>query len=269
MSASLCYDARVMHQRAAPHAYRFRYRLFSLMLDVDELDDLSRRLWLFSRNRFNLVSFHDRDFGPRDGSDLRVWAETHMRDAGLEPDGGALRILCFPRVLGYGFNPLSVWYCYRRSGELMAVILEVRNTFGQKHQYLLPLSTQEGTATLRHWEGDKAFYVSPFLPLDVRYRFALTAPAERLLVRVEAHQRDAVPGSAPMMLASWSGEARHLGDGRLLRLALRVPSLGLKIMALIHWQAIKLWWRGAPLHARPAPPTKEVTVTCPSSNHSR
>ncbi|MDQ2070218.1 DUF1365 domain-containing protein [Natronospira bacteriovora] len=266
---SATYDCQVMHRRQTPRFYRFRYRVFSLLLDIDELDELAGRLRLFSRNRFNLVSFHDRDFGPRDGSDLRQWAEGLLRQSGLVPDGGSMRILCFPRVLGYGFNPLSAWYCHRRDGELMAVILEVRNTFGEKHHYLIPVSDGQVNWP-RAWWADKAFHVSPFIGPDARYCFRLREPDEQLLVRVEEFFGGVPPvdGGQPHMLATWSGRRRELSDRTLLRLALRLPPLGIRIITLIHWHALKLWLRGVPFHRKPAPPTKEATVTCPQNDPS-
>lgn len=261
MTASSLYFGEVMHRRTTPRAYRFRYRVFSLLVDIDELDTLDRRLRLFSRNRFNLVSFHDRDFGPRDGSDLRTWVEARLREQGLTPDGGAIRILCFPRVLGYGFSPLSVWYCHRRDGRLQAVLLEVRNTFGEKHHYLVVADPDGRIDAPRAWQADKAFHVSPFIGPDLGYRFRFAGPDERLLVRVEGHWDSSAP--APQMLATWSGDRRTLDDARLLSLALRVPLQGLKIIALIHWHGLRLWLARVPFHRKPTPPTNEVTATCP------
>jgi len=274
MSASAVYFGQVMHRRRSEHAYRFSYRVFSLLLDIDELEGLDQSLRLFSRNRFNLVSFYDRDFGPRDGSDLRAWAESRLKAHGVMPDGGRIKILCFPRVLGYGFSPLSVWYCHRRDGGLAAVILEVRNTFGEKHQYLLAADEYGEIDYPREWEADKAFHVSPFQGMANRYRFRLQAPGDTLLVRVESYAVDtASPASMdnaePGMLATWSGAYRPLDDRRLLWLALRVPLLGLKVIALIHWHALKLWLRGVPFHRKPVPPAQEVTLTCPRNTTSK
>lgn len=266
MTASALYFGEVMHRRTMPRAYRFRYRVFSLLVDIDELEGLDRRLWLFSHNRFNLVSFHDRDFGARDGSDLRQWVEGHLREAGLMPAGGPIRILCFPRVLGYGFSPLSVWYCHRPDGRLQAVLLEVRNTFGEKHHYLVEAGDDGRIEGDRAWETDKAFHVSPFIGSDLRYRFRFAGPDSRLLVRVEGHwdpERD-----GPEMLATWSGERRPLTDRRLFALAMRVPFLGLKIITLIHWHGLRLWLSRVPFHRKPSPPLKEVTSTCPHRKNS-
>lgn len=273
MIASAAYFGQVMHRREVPRAYRFVYRVFSLLVDIDELDTLDRNLRLFSRNRFNLVTFRDRDFGPRDGSDLRAWAEALLAEHGLPVDGGPIWILCFPRVLGFGFSPLSVWYCHRSDGRLAAVILEVRNTFGEKHQYLLPVDQAGGIDGLHHWESAKAFHVSPFIGPRALYRFALGPPADRVLVRVdefwkETGQQTGEPDEIgdrerPCLSATWSGSRRALDDRRLLALAVRVPFLGLKIVSLIHWHALRLWLRGVRFHRKPSPPTQEVTLTCP------
>jgi len=265
-----------MHRRRRPVAYRFQYRVFSLLLDVDELDGLSKRLKLFSHNRFNLISFHDRDFGPRkdNGNGLRFWAEQQMQRCGMQPLHGPIKILCFPRVLGYGFNPLSVWYCYRPDEKLQAVILEVRNTFGEKHQYLIPCDEEGRIDWPRQWSSEKCFHVSPFIGPEAQYRFSFKPPGERFLLRIEENwpspdepREDS--GGLTDMLATWSGDARALSDRNLLLMALRVPFLGLKIITLIHWHALKLWLRGVPFHSKPLPPDKEVSASCPHDPTSK
>ena len=132
------YTGRVGHTRLRPRRHALSYGVFMLLLDLDEAAELARRLRWFSLGRFNLLSFHARDHG--DGSDtpLRVQVERHLAAAGLAADGGAIRLLCLPRVLGYVFNPLSLYFCYRRSGELAAILYEVSSTFGERHTYLIP-----------------------------------------------------------------------------------------------------------------------------------
>ena len=178
--ASALYFGKVMHKRLRPFVHAFSYRVFSLYLDLDEAETLSRRLRLFSHNRWNLFSFQDRDHGPRNGSPLRPWIDRHLSAAGIDLEGGAVRLLCFPRVLGYVFNPLSIWFCHHVDGSLRAVLYEVRNTFGEKHGYLIPLAPghKSGGAVIQ--DAAKAFYVSPFIAMEQRYDFRLAEPGEKL-----------------------------------------------------------------------------------------
>ena len=135
---SAIYAGSVMHRRMRPRRHRLRYSIFSLLVDLDELDALDRRLKLFSRNKFNLFSFRDDDYGFETGKPLKEQIEGFMREAGVEPDGGPVRLLTIPRILGYAFNPLNVFFCYARTGgALLAIVCEVNNTFGQRHAYVL------------------------------------------------------------------------------------------------------------------------------------
>ena len=164
MTASGLYTGWVMHRRLWPKMHQFRYRVFSLLVDLDELPSLDRELKFFSWNRFGLFSFHDRDHG--DGRPLGEWLDALLKEAGIQADG-ARRALCYPRILGYVFNPLSVWFCHDRAGVLKAVIHEVHNTYEERHVYVLPA---EGSDRLVTQECRKNFYVSPFLSADCRYR---------------------------------------------------------------------------------------------------
>jgi DUF1365 family protein len=176
------YFTRVLHRRLVPVDYCFSYRVFSLLLDLDGLSDLSLRF--LSLNRRNLLSFHERDHGPRDGSALKPWAEDLLRRRGIDTEGGRIHLLCFPRVLGYGFNPLSIWYCHHRDGSLRAVIAEVNNTFGEHHFYLLcngglPLSWPVTESV------EKVFHVSPLMGMEATYDFRLAEPSDRLSVLIK------------------------------------------------------------------------------------
>jgi DUF1365 family protein len=176
------YFTRVLHRRLVPVDYCFSYRVFSLLLDLDGLSDL--RLRFLSLNRRNLLSFHERDHGPRDGSALKPWAEDLLRRRGIDTEGGRIHLLCFPRVLGYGFNPLSIWYCHHRDGSLRAVIAEVNNTFGEHHFYLLcngglPLSWPVTESV------EKVFHVSPLMGMEATYDFRLAEPSDRLSVLIK------------------------------------------------------------------------------------
>ncbi|WP_420467029.1 DUF1365 domain-containing protein [Panacagrimonas sp.] len=247
------YAARVSHRRLIAPLYRFVYRVFYLLLDVDRIDEAASALRLFSRNRFNLLAFHDRDFGDGSPGGLRGWAHTMLRAQGLEPPGGRIRLLCMPRVLGYAFNPISLWYCEHPDGSLRAVIAEVRNTFGEKHSYVLASGGQPFTYQ-QHVEKDKCFHVSPFFDLVGRYRFLLSEPGQRLRVVIR-ESRDGVP----ILDATLAGERQALTDATILRQVARMPWMTLKVAAGIHWEALKIWLRGARFHRKPPPPESEVT----------
>ncbi|MGH8481437.1 MAG: DUF1365 domain-containing protein [Nevskiaceae bacterium] len=252
-AAGFLYPSRVMHRRLVAPFHRFVYRLFYLLLDVDRLDALAARLRVFSRNRFNLVSFHDRDHGDGAPGALRTWAERLLAADGIRLDGGRIRLLCLPRVLGFAFNPIAIWYCEHRDGSLRAVIAEVRNTFGEKHCYLLASGGRPMTYEGPH-EKDKCFHVSPFLDLVGRYHFRFSEPGD--VVRVLIHEtREAVP----ILDATLAGERRALTDGALLREVALMPWMTLKVVAGIHWEALKIWLRGGTFHRKPAPPAPEFT----------
>ena len=161
MPQSCLYLGEVMHKRLHPFTHRFVYRVFSMLVDLDELPALDRGLRLFAHNRRGVFSFRDRDHGPRDGTQLRPWVEAHLAGAGIDFAGGRIFLHCFPRVLGFGFNPISIFWCYDARGALRAILYEVKNTFGDQHGYLVPITApREPGATLRH-ARDKLFHVSP------------------------------------------------------------------------------------------------------------
>ena len=252
-AAGFLYPSRVMHRRLVAPFYRFVYRLFYLLLDVDRIDALAARLRVFSHNRFNLVAFHDRDHGDGVAGGLRAWAERLLEADGIRLDGGRIRLLCLPRVLGFAFNPIAIWYCEHRDGSLRAVIAEVRNTFGEKHCYLLASGGRPMTYEGPH-EKDKCFHVSPFFDLTGRYAFRFSEPGD--VVRVLIHEtREAVP----ILDATLAGERRALTDAALLREVALMPWMTLKVVAGIHWEALKIWLRGGKFHRKPAPPELELT----------
>jgi DUF1365 family protein len=243
MSSSL-YDGEVMHQRLTPRRHRLRYRLFQLCLDLDELPDLAGRLRLFAHNRLAVFSLYDRDHLAGEPRSLRPQVVAILRRAGIEIGHGQIRLLCMPRVLGYVFNPLSVYYCRRPSGELAAVVLEVNNTFGERHCYVVEAT---GGAVARHGCA-KTFFVSPFLGLDMTYDFRLSAPGERVTTAILGRGAD----GAPVIAAAFAGGRRDLTDRELSRAFWRHPLVTLKVIAAIHWQAAKLLVKGVKLQPRPA-----------------
>jgi len=247
------YSAEVMHRRLTTAQYRFRYRIFSVLLDIDRLGQAAASTRLFSLNRFNLLSFHSADHLPPGETDMRAWAERVLAGGGIDGRRLRIRLLCFPRLLGWVFNPLSLWYCETPDGRPAAVIAEVRNTFGERHCYLLKPQREEAGWPLRQ-RHPKEFHVSPFIGMQAEYDFRLSRPDERLGVLIREYE-----GERLMLVASQTGVRRPFTDQQLLSQVLRVPLQTLKILAAIHWQALKIWAQGARFHRKPAPPIKEVS----------
>ena len=253
--ASALYKGLVVHRRFGAVVHKLRYAMTMALLDLDELDELDRRLRLFSRNRFNLFAFHDRDHLPEGapaGTTLRGAVTAELAAAGLDLGQGAIRLLSLPRILGHAFNPLSVYFCHRDDGRLGAMLYEVNNTFGQRHSYLIPVDGAADDVVVQ--SADKVFYVSPFLDMDLRYDFRIAPPGERLSVAVDGSR-----GGARVIAASFAGERRALTDAALIKTFLGHPLLSLSVVAGIHWEALKLWRKGVKLRARPAPPAHPVS----------
>ena len=248
MSASALYGGEVVHTRLSPKRHRLRYRLFQLLIDLDEAPALDRRLKLFGLNRAAPVSLWDRDHLAGVDAPLTMQAREILASFGIVADG-AVRLLCLPRVLGYVFNPLSLFYCHRASGELAAVILEVNNTFGERHCYIVePAGDGDGPVVRRDCE--KRFFVSPFLPLEMRYDFRLVVPGGRVSTAILA--RDAA--GAPVLAAAFAGVRRELDDLALARALAAHPLLTLKVTAAIHWEAARLLAKGLRLQPKPRRP---------------
>lgn len=246
---SALYVGTVGHTRLRPFRHSFKYRIYTLLIDLDELVPISRGLRLFSHNRFNLFGFADRDHGGRDGTNLRTWVDQQLAQADIDLEGGAVRLLSFPRVLGYSFDPLTIWYCHHRDGSLRAILHEVKNTFGEQHVYLIPID-----GDLRH-QFAKEFFVSPFMDMEATYSFAMNLPGESLTVGIT--QKDT---EGDLLHASMRGSRVELSDLHLARLFITHPLLTLKIIGAIHWQGFRLWRKGAPYRRRPPQPESPVTV---------
>jgi len=259
---SALYSGEVMHTRRQPEApafrHRFVYRVVALYLDLDERALLARRLRFLGFGRSRVFGFLERDHGPRDGRPLRPWIEARLAEAGIDLDGGPVRLLCFPRLWGYVFNPLTVWYCFHRDGNLRAVLYEVSNTFGQHHHYLFPLPDGPAPDGVIRQSCAKGFYVSPFLSQDAQYSFRLRVPGARLSLAVEHRAADGT-----RLVAVQTGRREALSDRNLLRAVVRHPLMTVKVVAGIHWEALRLWGKGARYHRRPPPPPAPVTIVSP------
>jgi len=239
---SALYRGEVMHRRLRPRAHRLRYRLFSLYLDLDELDGLSARLRLFACNRFAPLAFHARDHLAGTNEPLRAQIARLLAEAGIAWDGGSIRVLAMPRLLGFVFNPLSVWFCFRRDGGLGAIVYEVNNTFGERHCYVLP-AAGEGAA---RQDCAKAFHVSPFLPMELDYAFRVAPPGERLALGITVSDRD-----GPVLTAVHTARRRVLRDAELARALVAYPLLTLQVVAAILWEAARLWAKRVPVFRHP------------------
>ena len=254
------YAGRVTHQRLRPLRHRLRYRVFSLLLDVDGLPALARRLRLFSLNRFNLFSLHERDYGSGAGG-LRAHVDAQLRAGGLAT-GGAIRLLTMPRVLGYAFNPLNVYFCEAPSGGLNAILYEVNNTFGERHSYLIEVDpAAAGQGTPIEQTCAKRLHVSPFMALDMRYAFRVEPPDTRrrpLAIGVVAHD-----SHGPVLAAHYHAQRQPLNDGTLARTLISHPLLTFKVILAIHWEALRLFAKGLRLLPKPPPPVSAVTVVKP------
>jgi DUF1365 family protein len=254
---SALYRGSVMHLRLRPVRHRLRYRVFSLLLDLDELPDLARRLRLFSLDRFNLFSLHERDHGAGAAHGLRAHVDAQLCAAGLETRG-AIRLLTMPRILGHVFNPLSVYFCHRSDGALQALLYEVNNTFGERHSYLVEVDAAQHEDRTVVQSCAKRFHVSPFLALDMHYRFNVDAPhPDRGGLRIAITASDA---DGPVLTACLDARRCALDDKSLALAFLSHPLLTLKVVSAIHWEALRLWTKGVRLHPRPPAPSEAMTI---------
>jgi len=233
---SALYEGTLVHARRTPARHVFRYPVAYWLLDLDELDELDRRSRLLSVNRRGIVSFRDADHFDGDGTPLK---EAVIRFAG-DPSIERVLVLTQLRVLGYVFNPVSFYWCYRGDGSLACMVAELNNTFGER----LPELLRGDSLTYEH---DKRLHVSPFMGLDQRYRYSFSEPGETVLAKIEVHEQDALPLQALLF-----GQRRELSGATLARFLLRYPLMPLRVTALIHWQALKLYLKRVPFHHKPA-----------------
>ena len=253
MHAPSLHLGQVMHRRLRPVGHAFTYPVFYVRLPLRALGSLD--CGIFRVGRPGLLSFHEADHGPRDGSPLLPWICARLREQGL-PDDGEIVLQTFPRVFGYVFNPVSFWFCHDRSGALIAILAEVNNTFGEHHAYLLHRQGQP-LADGEVLTAEKCLHVSPFNDVRGGYRFRFHLARAKPLVRIDYDD-----GEGPLLITSISGQPQAWRAGHLLTALIRMPLLTLGVIWRIHWQALRLWLKGVPFHGtRPpsaATPTQET-----------
>ncbi len=250
--ASALYVGEVVHQRARTFDHRLRYRLWMVLADLDELDGLQDRLRLL-RGRFGPITLRAADHGDRSGQPLRPQIEAHLATAGIDIAGGPIRLLTMPRILGHGFNPISVFFCHTPDGALAALLYEVTNTFHERHSYLIAVPADQA-GPIRQ-TAEKHLFVSPFMDRDLTYDFTVRPPGEAVSIVVSVRR-----GETLILTASFAGRRRPLTDGQLFRVFVTHPLLTWKVTLGIHWEALKMMLKGARYRHRGAPPEEPVTA---------
>ncbi len=233
---SALYTGVVRHKRLHPRVHALRYKVFMLALDLDEIDALAAAHKNFAHNKRKLLSFYDHDHGDRSGAPLRPQIESLLNEAGVQHQRGRIVVLSMPRMLGYVFNPLTVYFCYDWAGEIVALVYEVKNTFGESHDYVMPVE-KRGDGIRQSCA--KKFFVSPFLKMGLTYEFEIAPPGDG--VRVAMRVRD---GDQIMLTASFAGIGEPITDKALARAFWRHPLMTFGAMAAIHWEAIKMLTKG-------------------------
>lgn len=250
--ASCLYEGTVVHKRLTPRQHGFSYRVFALCLDVDEIDLLDQRLRLFCRNRFNLLCFRDGDLGASGTEPVSDKARRLLDQCGLGSFGVRIELLCYPRLLGYVFNPLSVYFCRDAEGVVGAIIYEVSNTFGERKSYVIP--ARDGSGAISQ-ACAKEMYVSPFTGASGDYGFHGTLPSDNVVVGVNFRE-----AGQPVLKTHFRGERRPLTDRAIALAVARHPLMTLKVMGAIHFEALRLWAKGIPLVERHSSPAYSFTI---------
>ncbi len=248
-SAAWLYMGKVMHARFKPKTHRFNYSVFNLAIDLDQLETANALSRLFSIGRFNLLSFYERDHCAPTDQTARGQIDRLLLDAGLNQLAARVVLLCYPRVLGFVFNPISVYFCYDKNNAPIALVYEVRNTFRQRHTYVVPIENGQMSEAGIRQERNKLFYVSPFMDMQLRYFFRVKPPQDEVSVRILEKDLD-----GPILAATFHGEKQDLTTANIAKICSAIPFMTLKVVLGINYEALKLWLKGVRLHKRPAPP---------------
>ena len=232
---SCIYNGVVTHKRFKPVKHFLKYKTFSFFIDLDEIEKLDKDNIIFSFNRFNVFSFYNKDHGDRDGKSLKVWVIDNLRKFNINEKINKIKLLCYPRIFGYVFNPLSIFYCYQ-DGELKVVFYEVKNTFNEQHTYIFKVKDSNVVTQ----KCKKKFYVSPFMNMDTYYSFRLLNPNEKLSVSIkQTDKKDTI------LTAVQTGERKDFNLKQLVINFFRYPLMTIKIISAIHFEALLLWKKGA------------------------
>jgi hypothetical protein len=233
---SSIYTGYVIHKRFKPKIHFFKYKVFSILLDLSEIDLLDKSLKIFSYNKFNVISFYDADHGPRDGTSLKKWVVKNLIENQIDSRDIKIKLLCYPRILGYVFNPLSVFFIYNKNSELISILYEVKNTFNEQHTYIF--KTKENNNIIEN-VCKKKFHVSPFIHMDCKYFFKILKPGNKISLKIDQYDN-----AGKILYASQDGNRTELNNKNLVLSYLRHPLMTFKIIAAIHFEAFKLWIKG-------------------------
>ncbi len=236
---SCIYSGQVIHKRFKPKEHFFKYKVFSLFIDLAEINAISKNIPFFSYNKFNLISFFDKDHGDRDGSNLKDWVIKQLEKQNINVENIKIKILCYPRILGYVFNPLSIFFVYDNNNTIIAILYEVKNTFGEQHTYIFKIKNKKG---IIENNCKKKFFVSPFMDLESKYYFKILYPNNKLSVVID--QRD---NHGKLLFASQDGIRSDLSSKNLIFSYLKHPLMTFKIISAIHFEALRLWSKGIKL----------------------
>ena len=232
---SCIYNGTVIHKRFKPKIHFFKYKVFSLLIDLSELNNLDKKIGFFSYNKFNLISFFDKDHGDRDGSSVINWVKKNLKENDVNCENIRIKLLCYPRILGYVFNPLSIFYVYDKNDKLISLLYEVKNTFGEQHTYIFKIKENN---LLQH-NCEKKFHVSPFIEMNCSYFFRTLKPADKISIIIDQYQLN-----EKILYASQDGKRTDFTTSELIKSYLKHPLMTFKVIAAIHFEAFKLWTKG-------------------------
>ena len=235
--SSCIYSGYITHKRLKPKRHFFSYKTFSLFIDLNEIEDLGNKIKFFSYNKFNFLSFYDKDHGPRDGRSLFSWVKKILNESKININPVKIKLLCYPRFFGYVFNPLSIFYCYDTNSKLKAILYEVKNTFNEQHTYVFPTSTSNNLILNK---CVKKFYVSPFIEMKTSYNFRLLKPGN--IISIFIKQTDEL--GEPLLIACQTGKRIELNSKNLFFEFLKHPLMSFKVILAIHFEAFRLWFKG-------------------------